>query len=239
MVHWHIQRHDEVHSTQDLAHASARAGEPAGVVVVAKSQTAGRGRIGNVWQSFQGNLLTSIVLRPDIEIGQAGQFSFLTAVALNRTLSEMLDERHAVQNKWPNDILIDGKKIAGILLESVIEGGRFAALILGIGVNVASCPEDRVSLSSLGATDETAESVLQALLANLAEVLSEYERDGFAPLREEWLDYALNLHKHIKVRLPSATLEGVFEGLEPDGALRLRLDQGDIKVIHSGEVFFG
>lgn len=239
MHHWHIHRHDEVSSTQDLATASARAGDPAGTVIVAKTQTAGRGRIGNIWQSFPGNLLTSIVLRPDIETGQAGQFSFLTAVALNRTLSEMLDDSHAILNKWPNDILVDGKKIAGILLESVIEGGRFAALILGVGVNVASSPEDRTCLSSLGAASETTESVLQALLANLAEVLAEYERDGFAPLREEWLDYAMNLHQPIKVRLPSTTLEGIFEGLEPDGALRLRLDHGDIKVIHSGEVFFG
>ena len=239
MLDWHIHRYDEVTSTQDIAADMARAGCVEGTVVVTKSQTAGRGRIGNVWQSHSGNLLTSIVLRPDIEPAQAGQYSFLTAVALNRMLSEMLKDSHSILNKWPNDRLVDGKKIAGILLESVLDGPRFAALVIGMGVNVASSPEDKTSLTALGAAQETSETVLVAFLANLKEVLLEFDQDGFAPFHEEWLDHAMNLHKTITVRLPSGTLDGVFEGLEVDGALRLRLANGDIKVIHSGEVFFG
>lgn len=234
MPSWHIHRFEGISSTQDVALEHAAAGAPEGTVIVAKVQTSGRGRSGNIWQSLDGNLFCSVILRPLIERTQTGQYSFLSAIALNRTLSEILNESHAIQNKWPNDVLVDGKKIAGILLEAV-DG----ALIIGVGVNIVVAPDDRTSLAAMGADLETYATVLATLLANLDEVLQEFDKEGFAALREEWLDNAINLHKPIKVRLPHEVLEGVFDGLEADGALRLRLANDDIKVIHSGEVFFG
>lgn len=238
-MQWHIHRYDELTSTQDLAHEMAGAGAPAGSVVVAKLQTAGRGRSGNSWQSITGNLLCSIILRPDIEPMQAGQYSFMSAIALNRALAEILSEDHTVKNKWPNDLLVDDKKIAGILLEAVIEDGNLDALIIGLGLNIVAAPDDRSSVHGAGAWEETSDTMLNAFLANLAEVIAEYESEGFAGLRDEWLSEAAGLHKAIRVRLPKAQFEGVFEGLEADGALRLRLANGEIKVVHSGEVFFG
>jgi BirA family biotin operon repressor/biotin-[acetyl-CoA-carboxylase] ligase len=240
MISWHIQRFDEVTSTQDIATEQARQGAPAGTVIVAAVQTKGRGRSGNSWESLNGNLFCSLVLRPDIELAQSGQYSFLIAIALNRALSDIVDDSHSINNKWPNDVLVDEKKIAGILLEAVVDENAIDAMIVGIGVNIAYAPEDKIFLNALTIdAPESVDSFLSGLLAHLAEVLAEYEAEGFAALREEWLDQALNLHKPIKVRLPNAVLDGVFEGLEADGALTLRLANGDIKVIHSGEVFFG
>ncbi len=231
MISWSIERFDELTSTQDLARERAASGAPAGTVIVAAAQTAGRGRSGNSWLTLSGNLFTSFILRPDIAPAEIGQYSFLVAVALRRVI-----KRHCknVENKWPNDILVGGKKIAGILLEKEDD-----ALIVGIGVNVVSAPEDKMSIHAAGGNAETAESILEAFLPEMNEVISAYDAQGFEPLRQEWLAAAANLNGPITVRLPSASLNGVFEGLEASGALRLRLASGEIKVIHSGEVFFG
>lgn len=238
MIKWDIQHFAEVTSTQDHALAEAHNNVAQGLVILADTQTKGRGRSGNGWTSFDGNLFCSILLRPRIEATQAGQYSFLTAIALNRTLSEMIDDSHTVLNKWPNDVLIDNRKVAGILLEAVLDSRDVEALIIGMGVNIANAPEDKISVNALTPRPETALSFLNAYLAQLGEVLDEYDREGFSGLREEWLDHAFGLSHSIKARLPHETLEGVFEGLETDGAMRLRLANGDIKVIHSAEVFF-
>ena len=234
MPDWHILKFDELASTQDTAKEQAKAGAASGTVIVTKSQTAGRGRNGNVWDALTGNLLISILLRPNIEMAQAGQYSFMSAVALNRTLNEYLEEPHSILNKWPNDVLVDGKKIVGILLELEDD-----ALIIGIGVNIASAPADKICLHQVSRERVKAADFLNVFLANIHTVLEEYERDGFDGIREEWLDHAANLHQPITARLPQGSFDGVFEGLDTDGALRLRLANGEIKVIHSGEIFFG
>lgn len=234
MPEWHVHHFDELSSTQDVARDKARSGAVEGTVIVAKHQTAGRGRNGNKWETLTGNLVTSFILRPTIELAQAAQYSFLIAISLNRALNEFLEEPHSILNKWPNDILVDGKKIAGILLE--VEG---EALIIGIGVNIASAPVDRVFLHQVARERVSSEDFLQVMLANIHAVLEEYERDGFDGMREEWLEHAANLHQTILAQLPNETFSGVFEGLDVDGALRLRLANGEIKVIHSGEIFFG
>ena len=232
MPEWHIEYFDEVTSTQDLAHDRVRSGNSQGTVIFAKSQTAGRGRNGNSWETCAGNLFASVVLRPSVETAQIGQYSFLVAVALNRTFSQYLDETHPVRNKWPNDILIDGKKIAGILLE-VADG----ALIVGIGVNIAAAPDGKICLHDVSRKRVKTDEFLAATLTHLDAVLHEYDCNGFDALREEWIGCAANLHRHITVRLPSGTLEGTFEGLGVNGALRLRLANNELKVIHSGEIF--
>ncbi len=234
MPDWHILKFDEVASTQDLAKEQARAGAAEGTVIVAKTQTAGRGRNGNSWETLSGNLLSSILLRPSVEVAQFGLYSFMIAVALNRALNEYLEEPHSILNKWPNDVLVDTRKIAGILLE--IEED---ALIVGIGVNIASAPADRICLHQVSRERVKVTDFLHVLLANIAAVLGDYDRDGFDGIREEWLDHAANLHQKIVAKLPQGSFEGVFEGLDTDGALRLRLANGEIKVIHSGEIFFG
>ena len=215
MPDWHILKFDELASTQDTAREQAKAGAASGTVIVTKSQTAGRGRNGNVWEALTGNLLTSILLRPNIEMAQAGQYSFMSAVALNRALNEYLEEPHSILNKWPNDVLVDGKKIAGILLE--VEDD---ALIIGIGVNIASAPADKICLHQVSRERVKAADFLNVFLANIHMVLEEYERDGFEGIREEWLDHAANLHQAITARLPQGSFDGVFEGLDTDGALR-------------------
>ncbi len=240
MIDWRIERFEEIQSTQDLALERARKGAAEGLVIMAKRQSRGRGRSGNQWQSIPGNLLFSFVLRPRTEIANLGHYSFLCAVALNRTLSGYLSPGKTVGNKWPNDLLIGGKKIAGILLEIEPEmNGGDGALVIGMGVNIVSAPEDRTFLRGEVGGEVEASEVLSSFLAHMSAVLDQYVREGFGPLREEWLENALNIGRDIRVRLPEAVLDGVFEGLSADGALQLRLAGGELKMIHSGEVFFG
>lgn len=237
MQRWHIHHFDEVASTQDIAADYAFKGEPEGTVVVARAQNAGRGRLGSPWSTYRGNLFLSLILRPSVDPLLAGQYSFLVAIALNRALSALVPDGHRVANKWPNDVFVDGKKIAGILLESVLSGQSMSALIIGIGVNIKAAPPDRTSLAQIG-VDTDSEEFLEILLRHLDDVLAIFKGNGFNLLKDEWLDKAIRLNEAIQVRLPSRTLNGIFEGLEGDGALRLRLANGDVKVIHSGEVFF-
>lgn len=214
----------EVGSTNDwlLARADALAD---GHWVRADRQTAGRGRRGRAWHDGAGNLMASVLVRAD---GAVQQFSFIAAVALREAVMEACSVETAL--KWPNDLLLDGAKVSGILLERA-----GAALVVGIGVNVASAP---------GAVDRPAVAVggdvgvlFEALRARFAHWRARWAAEGFAPVRAAWLAGATGLGGQIEARLGHETLSGRFEGLDEDGALLLGLADGTVRAIHAGEVF--
>ncbi len=150
-VNWQIRTLSHVPSTQNSIRELAAEGAPEGTVVQALMQTSGRGRQGNQWISPMGNLYMSMLLRPGCTAMAAGQISFVAAVALSAAMDDVMAPGHAKTLKWPNDVLIDGKKCAGILLESDLDkDGNVNSLVLGMGVNIMAPPEDRIGLQQVG-----------------------------------------------------------------------------------------
>lgn len=236
----HITRHElpSVDSTNTHAKTLAAAGAPAGTLVFAHEQTAGRGRHGNTWQSLQGNLFCSIVLRPNIAASDVGQLSFVIAVALAEALAAVLPDASQIGLKWPNDILIDGKKCAGILLESEAAIGQpLPWVVAGMGVNLAVAPEGAVSLPQAGAAVLTPAAFLDHFEPVLTTWYDRWLVRGFADVQTAWGSYAVNRGKPIRVRLTREELGGVFEGIDEHGALRLRLADNTLRLISSGEVY--
>jgi BirA family biotin operon repressor/biotin-[acetyl-CoA-carboxylase] ligase len=232
--------HERITSTSDEAKSLAAAGAPAGTLVWARTQSAGRGRQGREWVSPPGNLYASLILRPAVPAAIAAQLSFVAALAVgDACLAQAPDA--AIALKWPNDVLLAGRKLAGILLESHASlAGTLDWLVVGIGINLATYPVEvdypATALSATGA-DAAPETVLAAL-AEAFLVWYQCWRDGagFATIRSAWLARAHGLGKPVRVRLPGATLEGVFAGLDTDGALLLDSAAGQRRIA-AGEVF--
>lgn len=193
--------------------------------VRADRQTAGRGRRGRQWHDGSGNLMASVLV---LSTGEVQQFSFVAAVALREAIAEVSGVKTVL--KWPNDLLLDGSKVSGILLERA-----GAALVVGIGVNIALVPSavDRPALAVGG----TVAALFDALRASFAAWRQRWEAEGFAPVRAAWLEGATGLGGRIEARLGAETLTGRFNGLDADGALLLGLADGTVRAIHAGEVF--
>ncbi len=237
---YRLVRHERIASTSDEAKSLAAGGAPAGTLVWARAQSAGRGRQGRGWISPTGNFYASLILRPAVPVAAAAQLGFVAALAV-ADACVALAPAAAIGLKWPNDVLLNGRKLAGILLESQSRGdGMLDWLVLGIGINLATYPiEVEYPATALAATgaDADAETMLGALAASF---LVWYERwregEGFATIRAEWLARAQGLGQPIRVRLPADTLNGIFVGLDTDGALLLDAAQGRRRIA-AGEVF--
>jgi len=229
---WTLVALETVGSTNDEAARLADSGAPEGTVVWSREQTGGRGRRGRRWSSPVGNLYSSTILRPDCAAAQAAELGFVAALAV----ADMVPAGRQVRVKWPNDVLVDGGKIAGILLESAVaDGGRVLHVVAGIGVNVGfapQLPEMRYPGSALGGTVEAA---LETLAAALARRLADWRRDGFAAVRAAWLAQAGPLGAEVDVKLGDGLVRGRFAGLDQEGALLLETADGPRRIV-SGEL---
>lgn len=226
-------------STNDVVKEQARAGAPEGVLVRALRQEAGRGRRGRAWQSPPGNLMFSLLLRPGCPLAQAAELSFVTAIAVGETISSCVDT--APKLKWPNDVLVDGAKIAGILLEAeALAGGGTDWVVAGVGINVRHHPDDvdypATSLYALGADVDAAE-VLSRFMAAFDRWYARWRTYGFAPVRAAWLNAAQGLGRKATVRLTGETFEGTLVDLSDDGALLIDVG-GRTRRVTAGDVFF-
>ncbi|MDD3669384.1 MAG: biotin--[acetyl-CoA-carboxylase] ligase [Alphaproteobacteria bacterium] len=215
---WTKHHFDALDSTQDEARAY-----PPYSVVVAERQTRGRGRMGRTWESPAGNLyLTAVV--PDFG-DRTPQLAFVAAVALAEALADF-----PVRLKWPNDVLLDGRKIAGILLERA-EG----KVLVGVGVNVVSAPDLAIYATGHLQGRIFCDILLDRFLKELREAMGAFQEKGFEPIRRKWLAGAFHLGQDIIVKMPQGTAAGVFAGIDADGALMLK--QADtIKRITVGDV---
>ncbi|MSO53637.1 MAG: biotin--[acetyl-CoA-carboxylase] ligase [Rhodospirillales bacterium] len=234
---------DTIGSTNEEAKRLAATGTEHGTVVWARAQTAGKARRGRRWVSEPGNLYCSFLLRPDCAANIALQASFIAAVALAETLSGLLDPSVHVACKWPNDVLVDGRKVAGILLEtSTRRPGSVDWLVVGVGVNIAHYPSDAetpaTSLAVAGRGDLDPLAVLKVFAGRLASWLDRWKEQGFAPVRGRWLEYARGIGETVTVRLADESIEGIFVGLDSDGALMLAQGAATRRV-SSGDVFLG
>ena len=232
---------DRIGSTSDEAKAMAAAGAAHGTLVWALEQTAGRGRLDRQWQSPRGNLYTSCILRPDVKPARAAELGFVAALAVAETVRALLPAVVPVALKWPNDVLVDGGKVAGILLEAQSgPNGTVDWLVLGMGINIVAAPENTpyraVALQPLGAVADAA-LVLELLYGALAERLDDWRRDGFAGIRTRWLKLARGLGEAIEVRQGDGIVSGRFVDLDPDGALVLDTAEGRRRIT-TGDVHF-
>ncbi|MBX6320690.1 MAG: biotin--[acetyl-CoA-carboxylase] ligase [Rhodospirillaceae bacterium] len=231
-----------IDSTNEEARRRALAGAREGTLVWALEQTAGRGRRGRAWQSPPGNLYMSLLLRPGCPLETAAQWSFVAAVALGEALAGVLPPGPAIRFKWPNDVLIDGAKVSGILMETSGGAATVEWLVVGIGVNVLSAPAEApypaTSLVRAGAAAASVPAVLERLAGALLAWRERWLSQGFAVVRAQWLRFAQGLGHAVEVRLPGETLCGRFAALEEGGALALELPGGGVRRITAGEVFF-
>ncbi len=233
---------DSIDSTNDEANRRAVNGAPEGTVVWALEQTKGRGRRRRAWSTPRGNFAASILLRPETSPGAAAQVSFVTALAVAETVTAVLPPSAVVFLKWPNDVLVNGGKICGILLEaSATPAGALGWLVVGTGINLDSHPEDTetpaTDLAAEGASGIAPERLLEIYCHAFAGCYETWKQAGFAPIREAWLARAMGVGGPIRVRLEQETLEGRFAGLDPDGALVLELADGIQRRITAGDVF--
>lgn len=228
-------------STNGEAKRLAAGGAAEGTLVWAGEQTSGRGRRGRAWDSPPGNLYVSLVLRPACAPAAAAQLGFAAALAIGEAARPRLPPAVDLRYKWPNDVLIDGRKMSGILLESEADAaGRLAWLVVGIGVNLRSHPETAewpaTSLAAAGAGTIAPEWMLEAVAARMLHWYRCWQEDGFAPLRQAWLETVHGLGRPLVVRLAGAELAGRFADLDHDGALLLETAAG-IRRVAAGEIF--
>lgn len=233
------ERHARVTSTNDVARDLAAAGAPEGTAVVADEQTGGRGRLGRPWASPPGGLWLSLVLRPRLPAHEAPRLGLAVGVAVARAIERATGV--AVRLKWPNDLMVGDRKVGGVLVEAPAEAGWAVA---GIGVNA------NVSLEALPPEVRERATTLEAAAgrpvdrdALLGEIFAEVEKayevlrgDGFATILRWWRDRAASLGERVTVRVPGEVVAGVAEGIDEDGALLVRLDDGSVRRLLAGEI---
>lgn len=238
-----IVYYDSVVSTQKIAHELSQNGEKEGTIVVADEQTGGKGRMARSWHSpKEKGIWMSMIVRPKIPIHKTPQLTLLTAVALVEGIEEATGLQASI--KWPNDVLINGKKVAGILTELVAEADQVHSVIIGIGINVNQRSEDfpdaiRSTASSMAL--EKGEpihraTVIQKFLKAFEKWYETYLKHGFKPLKLMWESYTISLHKEIRARTLAGTIVGKALGINEEGALLIETPEGTIEKVYSADI---
>ena len=228
---------EEVGSTNSEAMALARGGQRGPLWITARGQSAGRGRRGRVWVSEPGNLYASLLLTDPAPPERAAELSFVAALAVFDAVAALApDITSGLALKWPNDLLFEGKKLAGILIE-----GEGAAVVVGIGVNCAHHPKEAafpaIDLAAAGVL-VTVEGLFETLSAAMERRLAQWNRSvGFHSIRTDWLERAAGLGGPLRVSLPEGEHAGQFETIDARGRLVLRRPDGAAEMITAGEVF--
>ena len=235
----HVVVRPAVDSTNSEANRLLAAGADHGLVVRADCQSAGRGRRGRTWVSPPGNLYCSLLARPPIPApAPLATLTFVAALAVHQLVRAALPAARAVVLKWPNDVLVDGAKVSGILLEGQ-HGGAGPAVIIGVGINLASHPADApyaVTDLAAGGGRLTVDGALTALLGAFGPWYDRWASAGFAPVRAAWLAAAGPLGTAIAVNQGAARRHGRFAGLDEQGGLLLETAPGSYMTIASGDV---
>ncbi len=238
---------EEAESTQDEARSLLEAGQKRPVWVMARKQTAGRGRGGRSWKSSEGNLAASLLLWETGEPGLLPQLSFIAALALHKAV-RALAMRHGAMRvadnlelKWPNDLLLFRHKLAGILLECGSAACDRTPVIMGYGVNIRHAPDDAdlrwpaVSLAEEGLHIQP-EALLRELDDHFWRWHALWRQGGFAPIRKAWMKRAWGVGKRVRVGTGTGMLVGTFRGLDERGAMILEEEGGRVHALHAGEI---
>ncbi|MFC4410941.1 biotin--[acetyl-CoA-carboxylase] ligase [Chungangia koreensis] len=239
-----IHYFDSCPTTQSIAHEEAANGAVDGTVVISEEQTAGKGRLARNWSSTKGKgIWMSIILRPDIPPQLAPQFTLVAAVAITRAIADETGVTPSI--KWPNDLLINGRKCTGILTELQAEADRVQSIILGIGVNVNQTTEDFPDeLKSIATSlkieigNDVDRLVLTAKIFEYIEKYTDlYIEQGFRPLKILWESYSDTLGKRIRASMVNGEIIGKAIGITEEGVLQIQTDDGKIHGIYSADIF--
>ena len=234
---------DVVGSTQDELRSLAEQGAPEGTVVIAEQQTNGRGRMGRAWVSPAGKgVWMSLLLRPSVPLPLTPQLTLLAAVALSRAITRLVPLTIGI--KWPNDLLVDGRKISGILLESAAEDERLRYVVVGLGISVNLDEEDypeellerAISLKMAAGRPVSRSELIAEVLEQFERLYALYLEQGFAPIRALWEAHAVTLNRSVTLTTPQGAIEGVPRELDDMGGLRVELPDGSFRTIYSAEV---
>lgn len=234
--------YDRLGSSNDEAKRLAREGADGWTVVWAREQFAGRGRRGRNWIGAPGNLYVSIILRPDCSPAMAAQLGFAAALGVGEAVAAVAPQGATLRYKWPNDVLLNGRKVAGILLESeMTAAGALDWLVAGIGLNIDGHPTTEMaypvtSLRAEAFTGIDAAMMLEGVVRHFRRWVDCWLSDGFAPVRDAWLRSASGLGETITARLDREQLTGRFAGIDGDGALLLETPAGERRIT-AGDVF--
>lgn len=237
-----IHTYDTVSSTQIIAKELASNGAADGTVVISEEQSAGKGRLQRKWYSpADGGVWMSLILRPDIPPYRAPQLTLLTAVAVVKTLAQF-DIQAGI--KWPNDVLINGKKITGILTELNAEADLVHFVIIGIGLNVnqdiSSFPDELQVIATSMFNEKNKKVarayVIQRLLKNLEELYVLFLKQGFEPIKVLWEKHSTTIGKAVTVNNSFETIEGTAIGINQDGVLIVRDSNRKERLIYSGDI---
>ena len=253
---YRLDTHRTIASTNAYALRLARGGDRGRLWVVSPHQTAGRGRRGRSWATPPGNLAATVLIVTDTEPARAATLGFVAGLSLDEALRRVapglavaiaLDAGEGsgarLRLKWPNDVLLDGKKLAGIGLEAEPLGGGRLAIAVGIGVNVVSAPDGlpypAASMAELGA-GASAPGLFEALAEAWAGIEASWDGGrGFEAIRRLWLERAAGLGERVAVQIGEEVFAGVFETIDWQGRLIIRTPGGDARTITAGEVHFG
>ncbi|MOA10033.1 Bifunctional ligase/repressor BirA [compost metagenome] len=233
-------------TTQEEARSLAEEGATSGTLVIDAEQTTGRGRRGNPWFSpARKGIWMSMILRPNCPLSFAPQLTLLSAVAVCRAVRRLTGVEAGI--KWPNDLLVSGRKICGILIESVGEDGMIKYCIVGIGIDVnmdasdipAELTDIVTSLKMESGKEINRATLIASVMNELEDLFELYEKEGFTPIGQLWQELSVTIGKRIKVITPQGEKSGVAIALENSGALKMMDDHGEMHTIYSGEVHIG
>ncbi len=239
-----IHHFDVVDSTQTIAHKLAQEGAPDGTIVIGEEQTAGRGRMARPWESAHGTgIWMTIIVRPDVSPQQASSFTLVVAVAVTMAIKTLYKNVEPAI-KWPNDLLINGKKCTGILTEMQAEADLVQALLVGVGINANQVETDFSADISDIATSlrlEAGEEINRAaLVATILQYLEQFTdlfvHEGFASIKRLWEELSCTIGQRIEVTTIRERFEGVASGITEDGVLELTLNDGTVRTIYSGDI---
>lgn len=245
---YHLLTYHEVDSTNEEAKRLAIGGASHGAFIWSLRQSAGRGRRGRDWISHEGNLFTTALLEPGCNIDRLPQLSFVAAIAARKSIAPLLEDDSVLQFKWPNDLLLNGKKLAGLLLESIEtldeDGKQQRWAMIGLGMNIESAPDhlsdaaqQATYLKAAGVELVSAKIVLSRFIHHFIEWYGIWQEQGFGAIRKEWLEHCAHHDKAIEVHLGKDRMNGVFCGLDSRGNLRLQMvGEDEPRVIPAGEV---
>ncbi|WP_264718969.1 biotin--[acetyl-CoA-carboxylase] ligase [Wolbachia endosymbiont (group A) of Lasioglossum morio] len=230
---FHIHHYKEVSSTNKEALDLIDKGISNETIIIADKQTEGRGRTGKSWVSPEGNFYASLIINQETDVSKLTELTFVTALAVGNTILSFINGLN-LQYKWPNDVLIDGKKISGILLEKRSNSNW---LIIGIGINVNHAPLPGTTCISNYGESVSNMDLLKELIINFNKLRKQWLFDGFYAIREMWLKKAFKMNEQISVKLADKLYEGIFADIDKSGKLVLQQKDGSLIYFDAGELF--